>query len=91
MGLGIDELFRRIGIDKIRVQFINETLINARMKKRGVALTFYTEETTVGAFMQDDPEMIGIVAWVPYKDFRAAQKAWKDEQAEAGSLPERVK
>lgn len=82
MGLSIDELLRRIGAEKIRIQFLHECVTNARKNKQGVALTFYTQETSVEAFMLDNPDTIGIVCWVPYRDFRNVQESWKNENAE---------
>lgn len=84
MGLSIDELLRRIGIDAVRLQFLHETATNVTKRKRGIVITFYTEETTVDAFAVRDPEMIGMVVWVPYQKFREVQAAWKREQEIAG-------
>lgn len=80
MGLAIDDLLRRIGIDKVRVQFLHECVTNATARKRGGCdLTFHTRETSPDAFVNDDPATIGIVVWVPYREFRQAQESWKAE------------
>jgi hypothetical protein len=77
-------LIRRIGNDNVSIQFLNECLSGATKRKNGtVEVKFFTCECDVGSFMTDDPQKIGMVVWMDYKQFRDVQAQWKRENTEA--------
>ena len=62
--MGLLELLEGIGEDNIRLQFVNNSFIYAKDKKRtqDTEITFATAETNANE-LSDDTGKVGIVVW----------------------------
>ena len=68
--MGIVELLNSVGEDNIRLQFVNNSFIYAKDKKRtqDTEITFATAETNANE-LSDDTGKVGIVVWVDRDDY----------------------
>lgn len=61
----IIELIERVGLENVKVQFLDESITGATATKRYTRVTFMTNEMSPGDLMQEKPRMLGIVLWLP--------------------------
>ena len=84
MPLGIIELLTRIGEDNIRLQNLMESATNFQGRgKRGAracAVTFLTDQITPSEVLQEHPQHVGLVLWLPTA---LVEKAKTDHDHEA--------
>jgi hypothetical protein len=68
--MGILELLSKVGEDKLRLQFINNSLIDAKDKKvtQDTEITFATAEVTTTQLVNDTGK-VGIVVWMNREDY----------------------
>lgn len=63
-------MLSRVGEDKLRLQFINDSLIDVRDKNltQDTEITFATGETNANHSINDTGK-VGIVVWIDRKDY----------------------
>ena len=68
--MGLLEFLTSIGEDNIRLQFVNNSFIYAKDKKRtqDTEITFATAETNTNELINDTGK-VGIVVWVDRDDY----------------------
>jgi hypothetical protein len=66
--MSIIELLNKVGLENVKVQFLNECMTRAdwRNKKKATEIAFMTQEVTVGDLLRGTTgEKVGIIIWVP--------------------------
>ncbi|AKO61075.1 hypothetical protein AXI76_gp174 [Pseudoalteromonas phage H101] len=68
--MGILELLSKVGEDNLRLQFINNSVIDVKDKKvtKDTEITFATAEVNTNQLVNDTGK-VGIVVWIDREDY----------------------
>ena len=87
MSLSIIELLEGVGVDKVKVQFIQACVSGARTRKGGeVEVSFFTDPSNFAPsdLVMPTPRNVGMIVWMPAEDVVRVQASHKARSTAEG-------
>lgn len=80
---GIIELLTLVEEEKIRLQFLDNSISNISQKRKGggASVTFSTDQITPGEVLNGNSAMVGVIVWIPRADVDRINAKWDKEKS----------